>query len=486
MPLHSGQVKYLRETTRRKTRINVLVPGNRWGKSSLIACLQIWFLFYKFGIAEGNRDAWLKTEYRTANIAPHSAQTEAVFKAIHQILSSTYSIKTPQGIVTNKCLIEWFYLKQRTVNTPPYRQVFLNNSYIEHRSLGADQGDALQGKPYGLITYDEGGRSLHLKDEVMGNLLPRLGDWMGPFHLLSTPDKDSPSILYHHELYKNGLAGVNSTYTQEGSLRENLLFGEKQIEEQYRLFENDPMGPQVLDGKFLTGGDNLFPLEQIEIAQNKELDDGLLYQEGHQYVIGTDTAMSTDEMVHTILYITDLKVERHDTTFLITGGKAKLVRQKCAKGSSKSPQQHINDFVDLFDSYNKNNNVQHLLETWNGESARFYQDLPYRIQAVTDCYGSWQPDRRSTENSNKPRPKTQNIKKSDILIALQKLFAAEAIEIPKHDTNRHPDGADLPEQLFIYKEDDKNLPTDRVISLALASWLAIESNKVQTLQFIDF
>lgn len=117
MPLHKGQVKYLRETTRRKTRINVLVPANRWGKSSLVACIQIWFNFYKFGIPSSDRISWMKAEYRTANIAPHSAQTEAVFKAIHQILTSSYPIKTQDGrLVTNKCWIGWFY--SRSINTP--------------------------------------------------------------------------------------------------------------------------------------------------------------------------------------------------------------------------------------------------------------------------------------------------------------------------------------------------------------------------------
>lgn len=485
MPLHSGQVRYLRETYHRKTRLNVLVPGNRWGKSSLIACLQLHYLFYKIGIAEGDRKAWFKSEYRTANIAPHSAQTEAVFKAIHQILTSSYAIKTPTGLVTNKCLIEWFYVRSRTINTPPYKQVFANNSYIEHRSLGQDQGDALQGKPYGLITYDEGGRSHHLKSEVMSNIMPRLADWMGPFHLLSTPDKDSPSILYHHELYKNGLAGINSTYTQEGSLRENLLFGAEQIAEQYKIFENDPTGPQVLDGKFLTGGDNLFSIEDIEAAQDEELDDGVLYQEGHSYVIGTDTAMSTDEIVHTVLDTTDLKITKTGTSHNIEG-QCRLVRMVASTGNSKSPQQHVNDFIDLFNTYNQNHTVSHMLETWNGESARFYLDLPYEIQAATTCYGSWQPEARVTDNKNKVKKKSQSIKKADILIAAQKLFAAHAIKIFKQDPNRHPDGADLAEQLFIYKEDDKNLPTDRVISLCLAAYLATETTKVQELQFLDF
>lgn len=482
MPLHLGQVKYLHETTTRKTRINILVPANRWGKSSLVACLQIWYLYYKFGIPPGNREAWLKTEYRTANIAPHSAQTEAVFKAIHQILTSSYSIKTPDGrITTNKCHIEWFYLKEKTINTPPYKQYFHNNSYIEHRSLGSDQGDSLQGKPYGLITYDEGGRSLHLKDEVMGNIIPRLGDWVAPFHLLSTPDQNSPSILYHYELYKNGMNGIKKTYAQEGALKENVLFGEEQIQEQYDLYEGDPMAPQVLEGKFIFGGDNLFNAEDIIEAQDEALNDGVRAEEGHRYVIGTDTAMGSDEMVHSVLDITNLKVIKQNDSAIKIEGSVLLVKQIASKGNSKSPQAHLNDFCDLFDNYTLDGKKPpHLLETWNGESARFYQDLPMYIQSVTKCYGSWQPERRISDNKNTQRPRTQSIKKADIIVALQKLLSAKALKIPSIDRNRHEDGADLPQQLSIYKEKDDNIPTDRVLSLALAAWLAIETSTSQS------
>lgn len=481
MPLHPGQVKYLRETQKRKTRINILVPANRWGKTTLIACLQLWYLYHKFGIPPGNRAAWFKAEYRTANIAPHSAMTEPVFKAIHQIMTSSFPIKTPDGrIVTNQCHIEWFYLKNRTHNTAPYKQFFHNNSYIEHRSLGADQGDALQGKPYGVITYDEGGRSLHLKDEIRGNILPRLADWIGPFHLLSTPDQSSASILYHHELYKDGLVGIRQTYTQEGTLKENVLLGAEQIEEQYKMYEDDALGAQVLEGKFMFGGDNLFDIQSIEDAMDEGLDDGKRAEEGHRYVVGTDTAMGSDEMVHSVLDITNLHiVSKNDT--LVIEGVAELVAQKASKGNSKSPQRHLNDFCDLFDAYTVDGNKPyHLLETWNGESARFYQDLPMYIQVMTRCYGSWQPEHRTTDNKNASRPKNQAIKKADILVALSKLLNARALKIFKNDPNRHAEGADLAQQLAIYKEKDDNIPTDRMLSLALAAWMASETSTFQT------
>lgn len=459
MPLHQGQRRYLVETTQKKTKINILVPSNRWGKSTMTACLQIWYLFYKFGIPPGNRNTWLKAEYRTANVAPQATLVEPVFKYIDQILTSRFSIYTPDGrIVNNKCLIEWFYMKEKTLNSPPYKQFFINNAYIEHRTIGGSAADALEGKPFGLITYDEGGRSQHLQEEVDGTFLARLFDWGGPLHIPSTPDQTSPSILYHYELYQKGLNNIPGYYTMEGQLKDNEFFPPEQIQEQYDLYKDNPLLDQVLYGKFVFGGDNIYDTESILDAKDTSLNDGVRRQEGHKYVIGIDTAIGSDEQVYTVLDITEKPF--------------KLVRLVAAKGNSKSPQMHLNDLLDLYDAYKDDTTtVNIMLETWNGESARFYMDLPPHIRTITKCYGSWQPEVRRSDNKNKERPKNQSIKKADIILALRKLLSARELKIP----NDPP----LTQQLSIYKEKDDNLPTDRVMSLALASWLA-ESNSLQT------
>lgn len=456
MPLHDGQIKYLRETTNLKTKVNVLVPSNRWGKSSMVACLQIWFLFYKFGIPPGNRKTWYKAEYRTANVAPQSALVEPVFKYIDQILTSRFSIYTPDGrIVNNKCQIEWFYMKERTLNSPPFKQFFTNNSYIEHRTIGGSASDALEGKPYGLITYDEGGRSQHLQEEVDGTFLARLFDWGGPLHIPSTPDQTSPSILFHYELYQKGLNHVNGHYTLEGQLKDNTFFPPEQIQEQYDLFADNPLKDQVLFGKFVFGGDSIYDAQSILDAEDPELNDGVRRKEGHRYVIGIDTAIGSDEQVYTVLDITEKPTQ--------------LVKMVAAKGNSKSPQMHLNDLLDLYDAYkDETTSVNIMLETWNGESARFYMDMPPHIRSITKCYGSWQPEIRRSENKNQPRPKNQSIKKADILLALRKLLSARELKIPANNS-------ELTQQLSIYKEKDDNIPTDRVMSLALASWLAESS-----------
>lgn len=469
VPLHKGQVKYLYETTRRKNKINLLVPANRWGKSTLEACLQIWYLFYKFGIPTGNAQAWSRAEYRTANVAPHASLVEPVFKYIDQILTSTFPINLPDGKVTlNNCQIEWFYLKEKTSSSPPFKQFMSNNSYIEHRTIGATAADSLEGKPWGLITYDEGGRSRHLEDEINGTFLARLFDWNGPLHIPSTPDSTSASLLYHYQLYQDGLQGINDTFTMEGELNDNTFFTDEQKAQQYALYANNPLKDQALYGKFVFAGDTIYEAQSILDAEDASLNGGVRYEDGHSYVIGTDTAIGSDEMVHTVLDVTQKPF--------------KLVRKIAVRGNSKSPRMHLNDFIDLVEAYSNDNrtNIKHMLETWNGESVRFYHDLPYWLQALTRCYGAWQPETRASDNENKAKNKAKDIKKADILIAARKLLDAREVKFPKDDKK-------LREQLATYREDDAKLQTDHVISFALACYLATEGQNMisNELKFVD-
>lgn len=444
----------------------ILSCANRWGKSAVISILQLWYLFNKFGIVTETDEQWFDIEYRTANIAPYSTLTEPVFQAMKAILTSSYPIRNEKGIMTtNKCKIEWFYMPEKTINSPPYKLYFVNNAYIEHLSLMGGKGDNLQGKPYGLITYDEAPRSDHLQLEMDNSILGRLLDWTAPLHLLGTPDQDSASLLYYNDLYKEGLAGINSSYTQEGSIYENIFMTKVQVAEHERMLENNPLKDQMLFGKFIFGTQNIFPSKDILNAETDELNHGKEYEEGHKYVIGVDTAIGSDEMVYYVLDVTKKPYE--------------LVACEEHKGNSKSPQMHLLNLTDLVDRYRDDNNVQMIVETWNGESARFYQDLPPYIKVFTHTYGSWQPSKVKTDNRNPVINKTQNVKKADILVALKKVLASKNLKIPKQNY-------ELIKQLSIYKEDDKKLPTDRTIALALAVYLAEDnSRKNESLQLIE-
>lgn len=471
MPLHSGQKKYLGWAARAinngdqpLVRRFVLSCANRWGKSAMIACIQLWYLFYKFGIKAENDEDWFEIEYRTANIAPTSKLTQPVFKAMKAILTSTYPIRDKEtGLVkVNKCKIRDFYLEDKTINNPPYKIFLANNSYCEHLSLMGNKGDSLQGLPYGLITYDEAARSDHLQIEMDDSILGRLLDWTAPLHLLSTPSQSSASLLYYKDLYDEGLVGLNQSYTQTGDIWENEFMTADQIEKQVTMLKDNPLRDQMLKGHFIFGTTTIFPAQDILDAQDETLNSGVPKVDGHKYVISIDTAIGNDEMVYCVL---DVSYKPY-----------KMVWMEAHKGSSRSPQLHMNALLNLAEAYKDGDNLSFILETWNGESVRFYKDLPPWISALTTCYGSWQPSKVRVQNDNPMQARPSSAKKADILLALIKLFSAKEIKIPKHNY-------ELIKQLNIYKEDDKRIPTDRVIALALGAYHAEVTSQIQVLQF---
>ena len=449
MELHEGQKNFLRNA---KAKVNVLVPANRWGKSVTVAIKHIHHCFYKVGIGRGNTEAHSRAKYMTANLAPHTELTQPVFKAIKDIMTSSFSITQPDGSVKNNhCHIEWFINQESIRNTPPYYIPFVNRAEILFRSTGEDKGDSVQGKSFGYISYDEGGRSDHLEYELTSNIIPRLADLNGQLDIVSTPDQKSPSILYHYELFEKGKNGEPGYFSQEGDATDNIFLLRSNpgyMEEMIELYKGDPILDQVLYGKFVFAGDSLFPNEDIVNARDDSLTDGERYKAGHHYIIGIDTAMGEDEMVYTVMDITEEPF--------------RVVRQMSCKGNAKSPQVHVDDLIGIFNNYYRDNNVKICLETWNGESKRFYLDLPVNMKVVTKCWGSWRPPgikALPSQGSNIAR-------KADILIALRKLLANKSIKIPNEPT--------LVKQLSIYREDDSKIPTDRVISLALACWLATD------------
>lgn len=460
LPTHVGQEKYLRKAQQAaetgSLRWFVLTCANRWGKSVTISILQLWYLFYKIGVDRSDSDAWLKAEYPTANVAPHSANTRPVFKTIDQIMTDKFIIRNPDGKTkANKCKIKWFYIKEKTINSPPYKQFFMFNGYIEHRSLGGDQGGALQGIPYGIITYDEGLRSLHLATELDDAIKPRLFDWGGPLHILCTPSMDKPSTIFGYKLFQKGLVGLDQTYSQTGSLDENTFFSKEKIEAQKRAFKNSPLYGQVIEGKFYFGGDTLFKMDDIIACQDEGLNDGVRYEEGHTYVCSIDTAIGSDEIVYNM--------------FDDTEKPYRLVRKRAVKGNSSSPQAHMNELIDFVYAYLRYNNdwgtpnMQIILETFNGESARFYWDLPEDLKAITVCYGGWQPESHRSDNQNPIQSQPNQVKKADILIAAQKMLGDRDVRYPENDES-------LMQQLSIYKEADAKIPTDHAISFAMGCY----------------
>lgn len=454
--LHEGQKKFLRQSTK---SINLLISGNRWGKSTTIACKHIWKNFYKHGIGYGDRTPWLRAEYRTANLAPHSKLVEPVYKAIVAIMSSSFPIPQPDGsLKNNKCLIEWFMDSGNLRATMPMKIPFVNRSYVDFASTGEDRGSSISGRPYGYISFDEGGRDHHLEYAMDSNIMSRLTDWNGQLDIPCTPDSTSPSIAYHHDLFERGQdKDDNEIYSQEGSVYENTYLSAESLASLELRYKDSPLYEQVIFGRFVFAGDTIYPKADIDAARDDELNAGVAYEEGHHYVVGIDTSVGGDEMVIDVL---DVTIEPF-----------RLVRQLGFIGATRAPGIQMADFISLVDQYRVGNSLKICLETWSGESVRFYKDMPLYLQRLTTCWGSFTP-----EGIKKPPKGSREVKKADIIIALRKVLAEKKLKIPNERS--------LVNQLSMYRLDDAAITQDRVIALALACWLATDGKpKIDKIKF---
>jgi hypothetical protein len=451
--LHPGQIRFLRGAN---GIVNILVPGNRFGKTVILAVRHIWHCFYKIGLYEGDGEDWAKAEYKTAALAPSGEVLEVMHRTIVQIMRGAFVIsREGEPIKTNYCRIGWFMVPEKNRNSAPYYIQFQDNTHIKFHSSSDDKFSSVQGKKYGYGGYDEGGRTHHLEYELKSNLIPRFQELNAPLDLASTPDQKSPSIVYHHEIFQKGLRHEDGFLSFEGAADENVYLTKSYFEGIEKSLGDDPLYAQVRYGKFVFAGDTLYKQEDIQRAITKDLNGGERWQPGLHYGVGTDTALLTDEMVHTVL------AYRPTETPLIgtRENPLRLVWQAAAPGRAKSPEVHTFDYLNLWEHYNQGGTASGVIECFNSDGIRFWMDLPRQVRRKHKHYAWSGPEGAKVANQG-----NNSFKKSEPLIALKKVLTRGGLLIPE-------DNKELIQQLTMYREDDSKLRTDRIISLALAVWL---------------
>jgi hypothetical protein len=451
--LHPGQVKF----SNSKAKVNVLVPSNRWGKSTMLAIKHIHKAFYKVGVPMGNMKAWLGAEYLTGALAPHSQQAEVITTLIRQILTSSYPMRVNGRMTTNKCLIEW--AMTGITESYPMQIKYWNHSTTLVRSTGEDKGKSIAAKAFGYIGFDEACKDLHLEEEYSGLLIPRLADFSGQLDLVGTPDATSPSNIFYQELFWKGGGDGNVKddmfYSQEGSAYDNPHLPPEYFEETKQLLRGRPELDQVLYGKFVSVGNKVFDNRKV-LDASVEMEEYTPFEKGHRYIIAIDTAIGEDELVITVLDWTERPF--------------KVVRTSGMKGNTQSPVLHNQNIMDIFYHYNEEQTCSLILEVFNGEAMHYYYQLPADIRAKTRCFGSGRvvgaPSRRVGQVD----------RKEDILLAGRKLLDSNGV-VFSNKLRR------LVQQLANYTQNDEKIKTDWVISFCLACWYATDGQpKITTLK----
>lgn len=278
---HPGQVTWLQNATQ---PINVLVPGNRFGKSTVIAMRHIWHCFGKVGAKPSGKQTWMTMPYETISIAHSADQAEIVFNMAKRLLSHP-AIKP---------------FVKRTYATPFPRIVFYNGAVMHCRSAH-DGGKYIDGHAYRFVSIDEAGYIEGLKNLMSSVILMRLAGG-GMVDLIGTPKGFGDLYWYANR----GLKGVKGYYAQRGSIFDNPFLPPEDLKMRDQLLKHaDPrLREQVIYGEFVSLTGMAFTKDQLENAFVEDMPAHQDYIPGHTYVQAWDLGRRTDYTVGITLDVT--------------------------------------------------------------------------------------------------------------------------------------------------------------------------------------
>jgi hypothetical protein len=279
---HPGQVKWLQNSNQ---PINVLVPGNRWGKSTVIAMKHIHRCIFKVGLPKMSPEEWLRAQYETISVAHSADQAEIVFREARKLLS--HPVMKP------------FVTSYRTTPFPTIR--FFNGAVMHCRS-GHDDGRYIDGHAYRYISIDEAGWIDNLKNLVNGVILLRMAGG-GDLDLIGTPKGYGDLYFY----YDRGVRGVEGYYSQRGSIFDNPHLPIEDLKMRDRMLASgDPkLREQVLFGEFVDYSGLAFSRDQLDQAVDLKMPLKTEFQKGHVYVTAWDLGRQTDFTVGCTLDVTE-------------------------------------------------------------------------------------------------------------------------------------------------------------------------------------
>jgi hypothetical protein len=276
---HPGQIVWLQGSVQ---PINTLVPGNRWGKSTVIAMKHIWKCVFKVGQTREERDRG--DPYETISVAMSADQAEIVFKEAKRLLQS----KTLRPLV-------------KSFRSSPFPHIIFTNGSVMHCRSAHDDGKYIDGHRYQYLSIDEAGWITNLRHLMTNVILMRLAGG-GEIDLIGTP-KGYNDLYFYFERGQRGVAGY---YSQRGSIYDNPFLPEEDIKMRDALLAsaNPKVREQVLYGEFVDFTGLAFTRDQRDNAFHPDLPHHVAWIAGHRYVAGWDLGRTTDFTVGIVLDIT--------------------------------------------------------------------------------------------------------------------------------------------------------------------------------------
>jgi len=497
--LHPGQKFFLRLFLIFKKL--VFAPSNQYGKSFMVAVIHIWAAFYKFNLKGWDEDeSWITNKglvfqkYKTVNMAPRLEQASQVYEYILLILQSQFFWDNdPDGVksdyIHNECRLQNFLIEplklpsRYLVSGKPI--IYSNGAETKIVCTKGDKGAMIQGQQFGLISMDECALEPGLEDMVMARLPSRLVKHDGTLCLISTADADAQesgaeSQSNTYEFYeKLVMTGMNNTepyhslfaelWEEKGSrsitdilneikskageetdtwksflgkMTDNIFLSKKIIAKKRKEIEEDSpeMAQQIFEGIFVGNVGKYFNADAVKnlFSGDWETQEA---KSGRTYCIGCDFAAG--KVFYTVYTVCDITDWRDGFVPIV-----KIIRYR---GNSKNPQNQIQELIELAEEYN-DADVAIDASSLGGSV----------IQSYLDTINTF-PNGFRAEG------------KKELMFALRKFLLYNNNEgkfrapAPDGKLNADPFMA-LKRELNAYREDDKRLIKDCVMSLGLVAW----------------
>ena len=278
---HPGQVTWLRNSTE---YINTLTPGNRFGKSTIIAEKHIFKCVFKHGLPKMAPAQWRAAQYHTISAA-HSADQALIVFNDASAMCSTPEMKP--------------FVK--SIRVSPFPHINFNNGSVLHCRSAHDGGKYIDGHAYRYVSIDEAGYIDNLKTLMNGVILLRLAGG-GEIDLVGTPKGYNDLFFY----FERGRRKVPGYYSQRGSIFDNPFLPSEDLAMRDALLTSaDPvLREQALFGAFVDTAGLAFTTDQLDQLFVIDMPAHTPWKEGHRYVAGWDLGRQTDFTVGFVIDIT--------------------------------------------------------------------------------------------------------------------------------------------------------------------------------------
>lgn len=294
---HEGQVTWLANSNR---RVNILRPGNRFGKSFVGAIKHGWHHFTKINIdgMYSTVDEWQRISYDTLNFGPAYEQAREILRLLREMIQGNIFIpdefQDKYGVTNRSLLKDWFIVEDKSeAQALPYLK-FMTGGSLLGRSY-SDMGAAFKMKGIAYVSGDEVGDIPELWTFTNGTLLPRIAQYKNSsIDYYGTPQSEGHDYLRMIEMAEEDMARINYKedgmfYVQKGKMTQNPFLDRETVQAIARI--SDPvLKRQIVDGEHVQTGDKYFGYERVHHAVDEKLEMTSKGFAGNRYVVMVDFA----------------------------------------------------------------------------------------------------------------------------------------------------------------------------------------------------